>query len=330
MEAGSITALPGAPESFALKVDNDQTIYVGRKAKANVSNNEKCIVLPYPEVSARHAEIRCNARVWTIVDSGSTNGTTINSVLINPGKEYVLKDQDVIGIANYILLVSIPNSKSDDYLTASQSDNFTVQEETHLQVKLINATILVGDLKNFSTLMEEYANDPAIVMQAAGNIFGQLNKEIEKNQGQLEKIAGDAIMAYWTAKGGPIESGISCHKACLAALKLKEITTKIAKDNTIWPFAKHHLALDIALATGTVAKGALGKSQGNPALLGDTANLAFRMEKLIVEDEAGKIIVDQHTYEKVKENFDFKFLGEFEMKGRHHPVNVYQLFKASH
>jgi adenylate cyclase len=178
--------------------------------------------------------------------------------------------------------------------------------------------------------MEEFAHDPSIVMQAAGNVFGQLNKEIEKNQGQLEKIAGDAIMAYWATKGESIDAGVSCHKACLTALRLKDIMTKIAKVKTIWPFTEHPLAFDIALATGNVAKGALGKSQGNPALLGDTANLAFRMEKLIVDDELGKIIVDQNTYDLVKENFEFKFLGEFEIKGRHNTVNVYQLLKALH
>ena len=73
---------------------------------------------------------------------------------------------------------------------------------------------------------------------------------------------------------------------------------------------------------------ALGKSQGNPALLGDTANLAFRLEKLIADNESGKIIVDQNTYDLAKESFDFKCLGEYEIKGRHNLVNVYQLIRT--
>jgi class 3 adenylate cyclase len=321
MDRGSIVALPGAIDSFALKIIGDQIIYIGRKTKPNLSANEKCIVLPYSEVSAKHAEIHCKSNQWTLVDTGSTNGTTINGVLISPGKEYGLKDQDIIGIANYILVVSIPNDIN------SQSNIDPELEQTRFQVRLINATILVADLKNFTGLMEKFNHDPSIVMQAAGNVFSQLNKEIERNQGQLEKIAGDAIMAYWSNKGGSIESGSSCYKACLSALRLKEVSNKIAKDKAIWPFDNHPLAFDIALATGTVAKGALGKSQGNPALLGDTANLAFRLEKLIVNDDLGKIIVDQSSYDLVKENFEFKFLGEFEIKGRVSNVNVYQLLE---
>jgi len=47
------------------------------------------------------------------------------------------------------------------------------------------------------------------------------------------------------------------------ALRVKEITNKLAADKKVWPFPKHPLAFDIALASGTVASGALGKSQGN-------------------------------------------------------------------
>ena len=322
MYIGSIVALPGEANSFSLKIFGEQTIYIGRKAKVNIADNEKCIVLPYSEVSSKHAEIRCQRSIWTLVDNGSTNGTTINGVTINPGKEYQLADQDIIGVANYILLVSL----STDKITSNVDKPIDIElEETSFQVKVINATILVADLKNFTSLMEKFAHNPAEVMRAAGNIFNQLRKEIEKNQGQLEKIAGDAIMAYWTSKAGHIELAISSHKACLTALHLKTLVKKIAEDDSIWPFKNYPLYFDMALATGTVAKGALGKAQGNPALLGDTANLAFRLEKLIPNDEPGKIIVEQNTYDLVKENFEFKFLGEFEIKGRHNPANVYEL-----
>jgi class 3 adenylate cyclase len=324
VKSGSIIALPGAPESFTLAINNNQTICIGRKAKSE--GQETFLVLPYPEVSSKHAEIRCTANTWTIIDNGSTNGTTINGVRLNAGKEYVLQDQDIVGIANYNLLVSIPNKGSNE--SSGGKDIEVEQDKTHIQVKLINATILVADLKNFTSLMEEYTHDPSIVMEATTNVFAQLSQEIGNSIGQLEKIAGDAIMAYWCSGSKYVEASVASFRACSTALRLKEITVKLAGDKKSWPFPKHPLVFDIALATGTVASGALGKSQGNPALLGDTANLAFRMEKLIPDDERGKIIVDQNTYDLVRENFEFKFLGEFAIKGRHNIVNVYQLLKA--
>ncbi len=325
MVAGSIIALPGAAESFTVAVNDEQTIYIGRKAKSESKDNS--LVLPYPEVSAKHAEIRCSNNIWTIVDNGSTNGTTINGVSLSPGKEYVLKDQDVVGIANYTLLVSLPVDL-DQFFAQSQDNLEPEQDKTKFQVKLINATILVADLKHFTTLMEEFTHDPSIVMEAAGTVFNRLSQEIENNQGQLEKIAGDAIMSYWSSKGKEVDAAVSCYKACLTALQIKQISNKLAADKKVWPFPNHPLVFDIALASGTVASGALGKSRGNPALLGDTANIAFRLEKLIADDELGKIVVDQNTYQLAKENFQFKFIGEQIIKGKQNVVNAYELLKA--
>ena len=328
MESGCIIALPGDAESFTFPVTHDQIIYIGRKTKTNADDKENRLVLPYPEVSAKHAEIRCSNNVWTVLDNGSTNGTTVNGVRINPGKEYILRDKDIISIANYNLLVNLPNANSNADELSGTSFVESEQDKTQFQVKVINATILVADLKNFSSLMEAYDRDPSVVMQAASTVFATLHSEITDNQGQLEKIAGDAIMAYWSAKDNPVDIATSCYKACATALHLIEIAHSLAKDKNIWPFPKHPLAFDIALASGTVARGALGKSQGNLALLGDTANLAFRLEKLIPDNEVDKIIVDQNTYELAKENFDLRYMGEFSIKGRHNMANVYQLLEA--
>jgi adenylate cyclase len=236
-----------------------------------------------------------------------------------PGREYSLKEADVVSIAQYQLLISMP----EDF--RQQESIESELEMTQSRIKLINATILVGDIKNFSSLMEDYAANPEQVMEATGKLFEALNREIHKQFGQLEKIAGDAIMAYWHSGRSDVEACLSAYQACLAALELKAITSSLATDGEYWPFPNHPLALDMALATGPVASGALGRTQGNPALLGDTANIAFRLEKLIGDDQAGVIVVEGTTYDLVKSRFKFSFLGEFNIKGRQRSVNVYQL-----
>ena len=81
----------------------------------------------------------------------------------------------------------------------------------------------------------------------------------------------------------------------------------------------------MALATGPVAAGALGHATGNPALLGDTANLVFRLEKLIDDEKAGEVVVEASTYELAKGHFKFESLGQFNVKGRQRPVDVHRL-----
>jgi class 3 adenylate cyclase len=320
MKPGSITVHPGSPNCYSIDLSEGKRLSIGRKPQ---NGDDSTLVLPYPEVSSQHAEIRSKPGGWTIVDSGSTNGTSVNGVRLTAGREYPLKNADLISIAQYQLLISLPS----DMRPKERYDSD--QESTQFHIDLINATILVGDIKHFSSLMEAYATNPSHVMQAAGKVFEVLNKEIHKQYGQLEKIAGDAIMAYWHSGDSPAQVSVSAYQACLTALALKKSAEALAVNEKYWPFPDHPLHLDMALASGPVASGSLGRAQGNPALLGDTVNLAFRLEKLIGDERPGAIVVESHTYELAKEHFQFSPLGEFSVKGRQKPVNLYQLMGAA-
>jgi class 3 adenylate cyclase len=314
MTNGLITVIIPDAESYSIEVEEGEVLEVGRKPGAA---GQRKLVLPFPEVSGQHAEIRCKSSGWTVVDSGSTNGTTLNGARLTPGREYPLRTGDVVQIAQYDLQVSPPAGTDDPY------DEVEQQDKTQFRIQLINTTILVGDIKGFTSLSEKHA--PGAVMQAAQDFFEKLNDEIGKNYGQLEKIVGDAIMAYW--KGDDSKSGatMQAFQACKTALRLKTLAKDYAKKE--WPFKDHPMILDMALATGPVAAGAFGGSNANPALLGDTANLVFRLEKLIDDASAGDIYVENMTYELAKEHFDFDYVGEFNVKGRQRPVDVHRLVR---
>lgn len=72
-------------------------IVIGRQ-----STND--VVLSDPNVSRRHAELRRNDATWTLVDLGSTNGTTVNG---RSGSEHALKDGDKLGFGTSALLFRI-------------------------------------------------------------------------------------------------------------------------------------------------------------------------------------------------------------------------------
>ncbi len=69
-------------------------IVIGRQ-----STND--VVLSDPNVSRRHAELRRNDAAWTLVDLGSTNGTTVNG---HPAPEHTLNDGDKLGFGTSELL----------------------------------------------------------------------------------------------------------------------------------------------------------------------------------------------------------------------------------
>jgi class 3 adenylate cyclase len=315
MPAGSIIVYPDSPDSYNVELEPGQTLEIGRKP--TTTGNRK-LVIPIAEVSGQHAEIRSTAAGWTIRDSGSTNGTKLNGDRLSPGKEYRLYGGDRIQVAHIDLLVDLPAD-----LCQRQPESIEEQQDiTHFKINLINATILVADIRGFTSLTEQYADQPEIVMQSTQLVFLCLKGEIEKQHGELEKVAGDAVMAYWQDDGSGSVQGF---QACLTALRLRTLVRALAQRRDHWPFVDHPLEIDIALASGPVATGALGHAKGNQALLGDTANVAFRLEKLVAEDKPGDIIVDETTRNMAEEHFRFEWLGSYNIKGRQRPVEAYRL-----
>jgi class 3 adenylate cyclase len=316
--AGYLVVHPDTPESYFVELEDAKVLEIGRKPS---SGGQRKLVLPIPEVSGHHAEIRPVPEGWSIRDLGSTNGTRLNGDWITPGQEYLLKNGDVIKIAQVDILVNLPHDNSAPRSAQPAEDE---HEKTQFHIKLINATILVGDIRAFTSLMENYSSNPEVVMQAAQKIFQRLGEEIKKQHGTVEKIAGDAIMAYWQGNDQPAsENNMCAYQACYTALQLKDMVKLIAGKAENWPFPDHPLEVDVALATGPVAAGVLGSAKANPALLGDTANLAFRLEKLV--EKPGDIIMDGATYELIKEHFSTDSLGSYTVKGRQRPVEVYRL-----
>ena len=92
---------------------------------------------------------------------------------------------------------------------------------------------MVGDLRNFTALMEEYAENPGQVMQAAQQIFQFIRSEIRSNFGHLEKISGDAAMAY---RHGDLEKASEQAYKAATALQLRSLIKTLARNKDYWPF----------------------------------------------------------------------------------------------
>jgi class 3 adenylate cyclase len=317
--AGYLVVNSGTPDAYFFELEHGKVLEIGRKPGSPTGPRK--LVLPVPEVSSLHSELRPGPDGWSIRDMNSTNGTRLNGTWLTAGQDYLLKNGDHIKVAQIDLIVNLPESSPQRGDFEEQEDE---HERTQLHIKLMTATIMVADIRAFTTLSEHYSAAPDLVMQGAQKVFSRFHDEIKRCNGQVEKIAGDAVMAYWQGDDNPgAEHNICAYQACLAALKIRETTPQI--DQNDWPFPDYPLQVDIALATGPVATGVLGGGKSAMAVLGDTANLAFRMEKLISDDRPGDIIVDGSTFELVSNYFVFESLGSHSVKGRHKPVALYRI-----
>ncbi len=320
--AGYLVVNSGTPDAYFFELEHGKILEIGRKPGSPTGPRK--LVLAIPEVSSLHAELRPGTEGWRIRDMSSTNGTRLNGNWLTAGEEYLLKNGDHIKVAQIDLIVNLPESAPQRNDAEDHQED--EHERTQLHIKLMTATILVADIRAFTTLSEHYTDSPQIVMQAAQRVFSRFHDEIRKQNGQVEKIAGDAVMAYWQGDDKPGGDHNQCaYYSCAAALKIKEAVPNIVNNTEDWPFPNYPLQVDIALATGPVAAGVLGGGKSSMAVLGDTANLAFRMEKLISADRPGDIIVDGPTYEPVKDRFIFESMGSQTVKGRQRPVDLYRL-----
>jgi serine/threonine protein kinase len=80
------------------------------------------VVLPYRQVSRRHAQIQCSQADCTVMDMGSTNGTFVNGTLLRPRKRHPLRPGDQLGIGPVVLMATRPASSGKHEAATSGMD----------------------------------------------------------------------------------------------------------------------------------------------------------------------------------------------------------------
>jgi pSer/pThr/pTyr-binding forkhead associated (FHA) protein len=93
---GKLVSKDGA-YAFPIK---DGVNTIGRRAGDND------IVIPDPYCSGKHAELTAQGGVFTITDLGSTNGTQVNGVRLEPNDPRVLQPADEITLGQIVFTIA--------------------------------------------------------------------------------------------------------------------------------------------------------------------------------------------------------------------------------
>ncbi len=180
------------------------------------------------------------------------------------------------------------------------------------------ATVLFADLRDFTPYVEE--NDPEEVIKSMRSYFTAMQKAIRKHQGLVLQYVGDEIEA---AFGVPLPDNDHANKAVMAALEMRKIleelnTGRVKEGKT--PF-KH----GIGIHTGGLLAGNTGsEDQPSYALIGDTVNLASRLQGL-TKEFGTEIIVSAATRAGLNDSFELKKLPATKVKGKSHSVEIFAL-----
>ena len=176
-------------------------------------------------------------------------------------------------------------------------------------------TFLFSDIRGFTPFADQ--NSPEVVQQVLIQYFSTMNGIImHDHQGSINKLIGDAIMAYW---GFPIRGEDHAFRAVSAALAMQEALALWRQDD-----ARHPFHIGVGLHTGEAMVGNIGSEDFMDfTVIGDAVNIASRLEGL-TKMYSSKIIISAFTYEKVKDRITARYLGWADLKGKVDKIEIYE------
>lgn len=143
-------------------------------------------------------------------------------------------------------------------------------------------SVLFSDLKDFTTYSDE--NPPEQVVGELNAYLNEMEDCILKFYGHIDKYMGDGIMAEF---GAPVHYHLHALMAIVAGINMQ---ARLRRINQNWK-------MRIGIATGPAVLGLFGSKRRSYSCIGDTANLASRLEGKCIP---GSLYIDEETYQDVK------------------------------
>lgn len=169
-----------------------------------------------------------------------------------------------------------------------------------------DVTVMFVDIVNFTKVAEGMS--PQQVFSMLNRIFSSFDELAEEFGMEKIKTIGDA---YMVAGGLNNEMDNYARSIAELALAMRDLLHRDFMVNDM------HLEVRIGIGTGPVVAGVVGKKKFIYDLWGDTVNLASRITS---EGVPGMIQVDETTYRRLVENFEFHEPQTIYLKGKGNTV----------
>jgi class 3 adenylate cyclase/CHASE2 domain-containing sensor protein len=183
-------------------------------------------------------------------------------------------------------------------------------------------TVLMSDIRGYSTFSEFM--DPATVMSQLNTYFASVQEILDRHGGHFMKSPGDCVVAWFSEeKRGEHHS----ERAIRAAI---DLVMNAVRFRNRW--AEEHgqtFNIGVGVNSGPMGVGYLDTRRHlEPTVIGDTVNLAARLESL-TKEYGVPLIVSEETLAPVRAKFIAESLGSTVVKGRSQPVTIYRIIGIS-
>ncbi len=182
-----------------------------------------------------------------------------------------------------------------------------------------HVTVLFADVKGSVELASDI--DPEVWHDVMNRFFEILAGGVHRYEGTVNQYTGDGAMALF---GAPIAHEDHAHRACWAALSLREDLRSYAEE--LKRTRGLGFSTRLGLNSGEVVVGKIGDDlRMDYTAQGHTVSLAARMEQLAAP---GNVYLTENTASLVRGFFELRDLGHFDVKGVRDRVAVYELSGA--
>ena len=178
-----------------------------------------------------------------------------------------------------------------------------------------HVTALFADMVGFTAISERLGEEGTFALIQP--IYELMASAVREQGGSVKDFAGDGIMALFgvpdALEDGPLRAcraGLAIHERLAAAIPAIE--------------AKHGVRpqMRIGLNSGIAVVAEIRGEGGSATALGDTVNLASRLQTLA---EPGTVYLSEATQRLVQGQVETTFAGERVIKGKAEPQKVYRL-----
>jgi class 3 adenylate cyclase/tetratricopeptide (TPR) repeat protein len=179
-------------------------------------------------------------------------------------------------------------------------------------------TVLFADVSGFTPLAARL--DPEVLAETISPVIARMASVISRHDGNVEKYAGDAVLAVF---GAPVAHDDDADRALQSALDLHAEIRDVAAE--LGEIASG-LELHIGVNSGHIVTGIVGsEARTDYVVHGDTVNTAQRLESVA---PPGDTYVGALTRSLAGDRFEFEELEPLQLKGKHEPVPAWRLLGA--
>ena len=177
-----------------------------------------------------------------------------------------------------------------------------------------NTTVFFNDIRDFTTLSEEMTTEENFYF--LNSYLKRMGPLIQSNRGFIDKFMGDAIMAIFPD---------TADSAVRAAIQMRQELVVYNAHRAKQGYRP--IDVGIGIHSGATMLGTVGSFQRlNTTVIGDTVNLAARLESLTKKFKA-PIIISEETYQQLEhpETFQVRKIGLVRVKGKTAVTNIYEV-----